>query len=309
MKIAFLFPGQGAQTVGMCKDIYDKYEEARTLYEKASEVLGIDIEKLCFSGPEEELNKTKNTQLAILVTSLAICKVLKKYGIEPDICAGLSLGEYTALIESVILSFKDGLNLVKFRGQVMEKESSDEYMMAAIIGLDSKAIENVCNSIDGFIVPANYNYSSQTVVTGKRDVINHAVDIFKEKGAKRVIPLNTSGPFHTEKLENASNKLKNELAKIKFYDGNSKVLKNIDATEYDKNSDFVQILSKHMVNPVRMDKIIKKLEKENVELYVEVGPGKALGGFVKKELKDAKVISVNDLKSLDSLIEIVKECK
>lgn len=309
MKIAFLFPGQGAQTIGMCKDIYDKYDEAKMVYKEASNILGIDIEKICFSVSEEELNKTKNTQLAILVTSLAICKVLQKYGIEPDVCAGLSLGEYTALIKSGILSFKDGLNLVKFRGKVMEEESSDEYMMAAVIGLDSKAIEDVCDCVDDFIVPANYNYLFQTVVTGKRDVINYAVNIFKEKGAKRVIPLNTSGPFHTERLENASKKLKNKLLKVKFNNGNIKVLKNIDATEYDKNSDFAQILSKHMIKPVRMDKIIRKLQSDNVDLYVEVGPGKALGGFVKKELKDANVISVNDLKSLDSLIEIVRECK
>ena len=307
MKIAFLFPGQGAQVPGMCKDIYDNYLEARDVYDKASKILNKDIARLCFDSKAEELNKTSNTQIAILVSSLAICNVLKKYNIKPDICAGLSLGEYTALIESGYLSFEDGLKLVQKRGQIMQECNSSEYMMAAVIGLDSKIIEDELSKIDGFVVPANYNYSMQTVISGTKDAVELASNILKEKGAKRVIPLNTSGPFHTSMLNDASLKLKEELKKIDFKMGKTLVLKNLDGTEYKENDDFIDILSKHMVSPVRMDRIIKKLNDGNVELYVEVGPGKALGGFVKKENRNAQVISVENIEALNKLLELVKE--
>lgn len=307
MKIAFLFPGQGAQVPGMCKDIYDSYSEARDVYDKASKILNKDIAKLCFDSKAEELNKTSNTQIAILVSSLAICNVLKKYNIKPDICAGLSLGEYTALIESGYLSFEDGLKLVQKRGQIMQECNSSEYMMAAVIGLDSKIIEDELSKIDGFVVPANYNYSMQTVISGTKDAVELASNILKEKGAKRVIPLNTSGPFHTSMLNDASLKLKEELKKIDFKMGKTLVLKNLDGTEYKENDDFIDILSKHMVSPVRMDRIIKKLNDGNIELYVEVGPGKALGGFVKKENRNVQVISVENIEALNKLLELVKE--
>ena len=307
MKIAFLFPGQGAQVPGMCKDIYDSYSEARDVYDKASKILNKDIARLCFDSKAEELNKTSNTQIAILVSSLAICNVLKKYNIKPDICAGLSLGEYTALIESGYLSFEDGLKLVQKRGQIMQECNSSEYMMAAVIGLDSKIIEEELSKIDGFVVPANYNYSMQTVISGTKDAVELASNILKEKGAKRVIPLNTSGPFHTSMLNDASLKLKEELKNIDFKMGEISVLKNLDGAEYKENDDFVDILSKHMVSPVRMDKILKKLDDSNIDIYVEVGPGKALGGFVKKENRDAQVISVENIEALNKLLELVKE--
>lgn len=307
MKIAFLFPGQGAQVPGMCKDIYDNFSEARDVYDKASQILKKDIAKLCFESDSEELNKTSNTQIAILVSSLAVCNVLKKYNISPDVCAGLSLGEYTALIESGFLNFEDGLKLVKKRGEIMQECNSDEYMMAAVIGLDSKIIEESLKDIDGFVVPANYNYSMQTVISGNKDAVEIASNILKEKGAKRVISLNTSGPFHTSKLNDASLKLKKELENVRFKKGKISVLKNLDGTEYKENDDFTDILSKHMISPVRMDKILKNLKDKNIELYVEVGPGRALGGFVKKENKDAQVISVENMEALNKLIELVKE--
>lgn len=307
MKIAFLFPGQGSQVPGMCKDIYDNYLEARDVYDKASKILNKDIAKLCFDSKAEELNKTSNTQIAILVSSLAICNVLKKYNIKPDMCAGLSLGEYTALIESGYLSFEDGLKLVQKRGHIMQECNSSEYMMAAVIGLDSKIIEEELSKIDGFVVPANYNYSMQTVISGTKDAVELASNILKEKGAKRVIPLNTSGPFHTSMLNDASLKLKEELKNIDFKMGEISVLKNLDGAEYKENDDFVDILSKHMVSPVRMDKILKKLDDSNIDIYVEVGPGKALGGFVKKENRDAQVISVENIEALNKLLELVKE--
>ena len=207
MKRAFLFPGQGAQVVGMGKDIYEKYEEARKIYDKANEITKMDVKKICFEGPEEELNKTENTQIAILTTSLAILEVLKSKNIEADVAVGLSLGEYGALIYSGIISLEDGLKLIQKRGYYMGNLLPDEeFAMAAVIGLDSSKIEDVCQNIakEGkFIVPANYNCKVQTVISGEKEAIEEASEKLKEAGAKRVIPLKTSGPFHTSKLEKA----------------------------------------------------------------------------------------------------------
>ena len=193
MKRAFLFPGQGAQVVGMGKDLYEKYEEARKIYDEASRISGIDVKKLCFEGPEEKLNKTEFTQISILTTSLAFLEVLKKNNIEADISVGLSLGEYTALIYSGIISFEDGINLIKKRGYYMDNLlPEEEYSMAAVIGLDSKKIEEICKKINDtgkFIVPANYNCKIQTVISGEKEAIETASDLLKEAGAKRIAPL------------------------------------------------------------------------------------------------------------------------
>ena len=311
MKRAFLFPGQGAQTVGMGKDIFEKYEEARKVYDKASEISGIDLKKLCFEGPEEELNKTENTQIAILVTSLAMVEVLKSKGIEAEISCGLSLGEYTALIYSGILSFEDGINLIKKRGYYMGNLILDEeYSMAAVIGLDSKKIEEVCKEIMAlgkFVVPANYNCQVQTVVSGNKEAVEEAIEKLKTAGAKRVVPLKTSGPFHTSKLEKAKEAYSKELENIDFKTGKVKVIKNLDGTFYKENDNIKDILSNHIVNPVRFDKAIKLMKEENVEEYIEIGPGKTLTGFVRKDNKEAKTYNINSLESLENYLKEEKE--
>ena len=307
MKRAFLFPGQGAQIVGMGKDIYDEYEEAREIYDRASKISGIDVSKLCFEGPEDELNKTENTQIAILVTSLAILEVLKNNGIDAQISTGLSLGEYGALIYSGILSFEDGISLIKKRGYYMGNYIPDEkYLMAAVIGLDSKKIEEVCDKIreDGkFVVPANYNCSVQTAISGEEKAVEEAMEKLKEAGAKRVIPLKTSGPFHTVKLEKAKEAYEKELENVKFNLGNVKVIKNIDGTFYNDDDNVKEILANHIISPVRFDKAMKLMENEGVEEYVEIGPGKTLTGFVKKENKEANTFNINSLESLRSYLE------
>ena len=307
MKRAFLFPGQGAQIVGMGKDIYENYQEARKIYDKATEISGIDIKKLCFEGPEEDLNKTENTQIAILTTSLAILEVLKERKIEADIAVGLSLGEYTALIYSGIISFEEGINLIKKRGYYMGNLlPKEEFSMAAVIGLDSKKIEEVCKEIlskGKFIVPANYNCSVQTAISGEAKAIEEASEKLKEAGAKRVIPLKTSGPFHTIKLEKAKEAYEKELEKVTFYNGNVKVIKNIDGTFYTENDNKKEILANHIINPVRFDKAIKLMEKEKIEEYVEIGPGKVLIGFVKKDNKEAKAYNINNKESLENYLK------
>ena len=280
MKRAFLFPGQGAQIVGMGKDIYEKYEEARKVFDEASNISGIDIKKLCFEGPEDELNKTENTQIAIMVTSLAILEVLKSKKIDAKIACGLSLGEYTALVYAGIISFEDGIKLIKKRGYYMGNLIPDsEYEMAAVIGLDVLKIEEICNELKNqgkFVVPANYNCSSQTVVSGEKEAVEEAIEKLKLAGAKRVIPLKTSGPFHTEKLIEASKAFEKELENVNFNldEEKVKVIKNIDGTYYNKNDNIKEILVKHIISPVRFDKAIKLMSDENIDEYIEIGPRK-----------------------------------
>ena len=308
MKRAFLFPGQGAQYVGMGKEIYENYEEARKIYDSATNISGIDIKKICFEGPEEELNKTENTQIAILTTSLAILEILKNKGISADIATGLSLGEYTALIYAGIIKFEDGINLIKKRGFYMGNLlPKEEYAMAAVIGLESSKIEKVCNSLNNqgkFVVPANYNCSVQIAISGQTEAIDEAMELLKQEGAKRVIKLKTSGPFHTIKLQEAKEAYEKELEKYELeVQGDSvKVIKNLDGTYYNKNDDVKQILSNHIINPVRFDKAINLMEKEQVEEFVEIGPGKVLTGFIKKDIKDAKTFNINSLETLEQYL-------
>lgn len=312
MKIAFMFPGQGAQTVGMGKDLYDKYEEIREVYKKASEISGKDIAELTFNSTMEELSKTENTQLAIATMSLGILKVLERNGVKPEITVGLSLGEYPALISGGYLSFEDGITLLKHRGYLMgNKVEPGNYSMAAIIGLDSKIIEEVCAEIAEkgmFISPANYNYSGQTVISGDEEAINIAIEDLKEKGAKRALKLATGGPFHTTKLNEAKELYTEKLKEIKFNTEapKAKVIKNLDGTFYNENDDMVDVLSRHIVSSVRFDKAIKTMQDYGIDTYVEIGPGKTLTGFVRKENKEANVININSVETLEAFLDSLK---
>lgn len=312
MKIAFMFPGQGAQTVGMGKDLYDKYEEIREVYKKASEISGKDIAELTFNSTMEELSKTENTQLAIATMSLGILKVLENNGINPEITVGLSLGEYPALISGGYLSFEDGITLLKHRGYLMgNKVEPGNYSMAAIIGLDSKIIEEVCSEIAAkgiFISPANYNYSGQTVISGEEEAINLAIEALKEKGAKRTLKLATGGPFHTTKLNEAKELYTEKLKEVKFNTQapKAKVIKNLDGTFYNENDDMVDVLSRHIVSSVRFDKAIKTMQDYGIDTYVEIGPGKLLTGFVRKENKEANVININSVETLEAFLDSLK---
>lgn len=307
MKTAFLFPGQGAQVVGMGKDIYEKYVEAREIYNKVEELTGKDIKRICFEGPEEELIKTENAQLAILTTSLAILQVLENNGIRADIAVGLSLGEYTALIYGGYLSVEDGIKLIQKRGYYMENYLPDEeYSMAAVIGIDSKKIDEICYAINlegKFVVPANYNCTTQTAISGTSEAVDVAIERLKEAGAKRVIKLKTSGPFHTEKLQQASQLFAEELEKVQFERGKGiKIIKNIDGEVYSSKENFKEILAKHITSPVRFDKAIQLMKEEKVDRFIEIGPGKTLTGFVKKDYPEAELININNLETLEKFL-------
>lgn len=304
MKIAFLFPGQGTQTIGMGKDLYEKYDEVKNIYNKVKEITGIDIAKISFEGPEEELNKTQNTQLAVLTESLAILEVLKKNGIKAEMSAGLSLGEYTALIEDGVFSLEDGVKLVEKRGEIMQNYTPDgNWKMAAILGLDETTVEAVCEKVDtGFVVPANYNTVGQIVISGEEQAVIEAGEFAKQAGAKKVAILNTAGPFHTSKLTECSKKLKEELDKTTINAKDSKVVKNIDGKQYTANDNVAETLAKHIMNPVRFTSCLQKMYDNGIDTFVEVGPGKTLSAFVKRMKFDGEIgiYNINSCESLEN---------
>ena len=304
MKIGFLFPGQGAQSVGMGKDLYEKYPEYRSIYEKVNKITGKKIDELTFNVTEEELSQTQNTQIAILTMSLAILEILKKQNIKAEVSMGLSLGEYTALIYSGALSFEDGIKIVQKRGELMQNLCpKGDWSMAAILGLDEEKIKEVCNSITtGFVAPANYNCTGQIVISGEKQAVLEAIDKCKQEGAKKAIELKTSGPFHTCKLIEASEALKKELEQIKINDFQTKVIKNIDGKSYKPKDNVKEILANHIINPVKFANGLQEMIDMGIDTFIEIGPGKTLSGFVKRTNKDVKVLNINDLESLEKIL-------
>ncbi len=307
MKIGFLFPGQGSQAVGMGKDLYENYEEARVVYDKVEEITGMPIKKLSFEGPEEELNKTQNTQVAILTQSLAILAILKKYNIQAKMSAGLSLGEYTALIEDGIFDFEEGVKLVQKRGEIMQNLTPQgNWKMAAILGLNEEKVQEACNQVQGFAVPANFNTIGQIVISGEEEAVTKAGEIAKELGAKKVSILNTAGPFHTEKLNECSKVLKEEISKTKINTKDAKVVKNIDGKLYKQADDIAQILADHIMNPVRFTYDLQTMYDNGIDIFIEIGPGKTLSGFVKR-MNFERPVQMKNINNVETLEQVIKE--
>lgn len=311
MKIGFLFPGQGSQSIGMGKDIYEQYKAGKNVYDKVKEITGIDIANISFEGPEEILNKTKYAQLAILTMSLAIVEILKENDIVCEISAGLSLGEYTALINSEIISFEDGIRLVQKRGEFMQELlPKGDWKMAAILGMKEEQVVEACKKVNsGFVVPANYNSVGQVVISGEGEAVLEAEQIAKEMGAKKVVVLKTAGPFHTEKLMEASNALRKELENITINKFKSKVIKNIDGEEYSDTENIKDILAKHIVSPVRFSKSLENMIEAGIDTFVEIGPGKTLSGFLKRIPTDKKIkiLNIDNVSNLEVTIKSIKE--
>ena len=312
MKIAYIFPGQGTQVVGMGKDIYEKYEEARNVYNIIDNTLDENIEKLTYEEKQEELNKTENTQITIYTMSMAILEILRNKGIKPVAVAGLSLGEYSALTAAGAISLEDSAKIVRTRGKLMQNLAPEgNWSMAAIIGLEDEKVEEACMKVtNGFVKAVNYNCPGQVVVSGEKEAVAQAMENAKELGAKRVIELKTSGPFHTEKLQEASTELKKELEKIDFKDFNIPVIKNLNGEEYGKEDNMVEILSNHVVNPVKFGKSIEKMIEMGVDTFIEIGPGKTLSGFVKKVCKklekEVNVFNIENIETLENTLQALK---
>ncbi len=309
MKIGFIFPGQGAQSVGMGKDLYEAYDEVKQVYEKVSKISGVDIAKITFEGPETELFQTKNTQLAILTMSIAILEILKKKEIVPEYAAGLSLGEYSALYCAEAFDFETVTKIVKKRGELMQElVPNGDWSMAAIMGLEDEKVEEVCQTItNGFVVPANFNCPGQVAISGEKNAVIHAMEKMKEAGARKCVELKTAGPFHTVKLQDASNALREVLQGVEIQNPKILVVKNIDAKPYLQTDNQQEILAKHVINPVRFSDTIKYMIKNGVDTFVEIGPGKVLTGFVKKVDKDVKLININSVETLETAIQELKK--
>ena len=276
---------------------------ARNVYNEVHRITGIDIAKISFEGDSEVLNETKHTQLAILTMSLAILEILKENNINADISAGLSLGEYSALIYSGVLAFEEGIKLVQKRGEYMQELCPEgEWLMAAILGMNENQVKEVCNKVkSGFVVPANYNCNGQIAISGEKDAILEAEIIAKEMGAKKVRVLNTAGPFHTEKLLESSNALRKELEKVEINKFETRVIKNIDGMLYKEDDDIKDILAKHIINPVRFTTTLETMLNEGVDTFIEIGPGKTLSGFVKRIETDKQIniLNINNIETLD----------
>lgn len=308
-KIAFLFPGQGAQYIKMGKDLYENIPECRELFNKGEEILDMPMKKIIFDGSDEILTQTKNNQPAIVLTSLMAQKALSLNGIEADYVAGLSLGEYSALIYSGILSFEDGLKTIKKRARIMDSAVKEGVGgMAAVLKLDRDHINILVDRASEFgkIEVANYNCPGQVVISGEINAINEACGIAKSlRGICKV--LNVSGPFHSSLYEEASFKFFNEIKDVKINETGKKVYSNVYAKPYKNDDDIKEILRKQIMSSVLFEDTIKEMIKEGVDTFIEIGPGKVLSGFVKKIDKTLNIYNVEDMKSLEETINSIKE--
>jgi [acyl-carrier-protein] S-malonyltransferase len=305
MKIAFVFPGQGSQYVGMGKEIYDNLEIARTIFEEASHALGYDLASLSFNGPVEELNKTFRTQPCILTASIAIFNVLLSKGVTPSVVAGHSLGEYSALVAAGVLSLKDAVRLTEQRGRFMQEAVPEgKGLMAAILGLERDKVDQICRSLkSGYASPANYNCPGQIVIAGEKNAVEEAIDFCKQAGAKRAVPLSVSVPSHCKLMGDASERLAGLLDKIEFKTPVIPIVNNADALFLNTIEEVKSSLIRQLNSPLLWEDSIKAIVNSGTETFVEVGPGKVLSGLIKRIDPTVKILNVEDMKSLDNTLK------
>ncbi len=310
-KIAFLFPGQGSQFIGMGKELYEQEPAAKHLFDEADETLETKLSSLIFEGDAKELTLTYNAQPALLTTSIAVLEKFKKSGITPDFTAGHSLGEYSALVASGALSFKDAVYTVRKRGEFMnEAVPAGEGAMAAILGMDAEALRQVTDKVteEGHLVQlANLNCPGQIVISGTAKGVELASEQAKENGAKRAIPLEVSGPFHSELMKPAAEKLKEVLDSCDVKDADIPVISNVSADMMTDKADIKEKLIEQLYSPVRFEESVNKLIAEGVTTFIEIGPGKVLSGLVKKVNRRLKTIAVSDPETIELAIQTLKE--
>ncbi len=311
-KLAFVFPGQGAQKVGMGKDFYDNYDVAKRMFKEADEALGYSIMQMCFEGPEEDLKLTANTQPAILTISCIANEILKENGIQPEITGGHSLGEYSALVAAGVLKFQDAVALVHKRGAYMQEAVPvGEGGMAAIIGVDRDKIVEICQSVSGQspVQAVNFNCPGQIVIAGATKGVELAVEELKAAGAKKAVILPVSAPFHSTLMKPAAEKLAVELDKVTLSDAQIPVVANVNAQILTKAEDIKASLVAQAASPVLWEDCVAKMKEFGAEVLLEAGPGKTLCGFNRRIDKSIKSLNVEDVESLEKSLDYFKEVR
>ncbi len=302
-KTAFIFPGQGAQYIGMGRDFYEQMPVSREMFDLASKAANMDVAALCFEE-NEKINITEYTQIAMLAMEAAVLKAVEEKGFKPDMAAGLSLGEYGALVAAGVMNEEDAFRVVRKRGMYMQEAVPKGGAMTAVLGLGADAIEKVCEETEGIVSIANYNCPGQIVITGQADAVNKAAQTLSEAGAKRCIPLNVSGPFHSIMLKEAGGKLGEVLEETKIHDIRLPYLANVTADYVADKEQVKPLLMQQIASPVRWQQSVERMIADGVDNFVEIGPGKTLSGFMRKINRDVKVINiekVEDLKKLDGI--------
>ena len=313
-KVAFVFPGQGSQKVGMCKDFYDNYACAKKVFEEADDALGFSITKMCFEGPEEDLRLTKYTQPAILTCSVAALAVMREHGLECEAAGGHSLGEYSALVAADVMKLQDAVVAVHKRGEFMQEAVPvGEGAMAAVMGLTPDEIVAVCQNVEtecGEAVQAvNFNCPGQVVIAGATKAVDKASEALKAAGAKRAIPLPVSAPFHSTLMKPAAERLKEVLDKIEFRDAKFPVFANVTAEPVVKAEEIRALLVKQAASPVKWEMSMHRMIKDGFDTFVEVGPGKVLTGFTRKIDRAMNALNVEDMASLEKTLAYFKEVR
>ncbi len=305
MKLAFIFPGQGSQCVGMAKEFIENFEESRAVFETAGSVLGYDLAKLCLQGPAEKLNLTENTQPAILAASIAILRPLEKRGLSASAAAGHSLGEYTAITAAGGFELNDVIALVQKRGRYMQEAVPEGTgLMAAVLGMERQDVEKTCLEAakNGIVAPANYNSPGQIVIAGEKKAVEKALELAKAAGAKKVVPLAVSVPSHCAMMKQAGERLAKELEKITIRDLRIPIVNNAEAKFIKTAAELRPSLIRQISSPLYWEDSIRKMAVDGFDTFVEIGPGKVLSGLVKRIAKDAKVMNVEDLKSMNETL-------